>query len=228
MRPHGAAFDLVAGLGRLLALRQLGWDQIPVRMVADTNKAAALARLSENVTRTNLTPVDEALQLHTLVETHPQGTIGVADAIGRTQTWVEDRLDILTWPECLIEYVADRRISLAAAKHLARIEDPVTLEMYARDAANNGITARTAANWRAQAAGQAPLENALPENGVPAPRETVKTTVTAVCFCCREEKGIDETRAVRICAGCLTQLGTEPSSNDDRSAPTDRPPPTPD
>ena len=212
VRPHGASWELVAGLGRLLAVRKLGWAEIPVQIRTLDDTAAALTRLSENVIRSNITPVEEAMQLHTLVEANPQGTIGVAQQLGRSQTWVEDRLDILTWPDALIAHVHDRRISLAAAKHLARISDPVTQAMYINDAARNGISSRTAAQWRASANADAaggPDQSVFSEEIQISP---MTTTTFVICFCCREQKLIDQTRAARLCNDCALHLGTAPSA----------------
>lgn len=212
LRPNGTRFTLVAGLGRLLACKQLHWHTIPARILQADDHKTALATLSENVTRSNLSPVEEALQLATLVETHPQGTIGVSDQLGRSQTWVEDRLDILTWPTKLIEQVHARRISLAAAKHLARIEDPTTQAMYVHDAAENGISARTASLWR-QSAASAPYDSAdASEKSVTAPLSPLETTTTCVCFCCRNSVGIEDTRQARICSRCCLELGAAPST----------------
>lgn len=212
VRPRGDAWELVAGLGRLLACRQLGWPEIPAQIRPADDADSALARLSENVIRSNITPVEEAMQLNTLVETHPQGTIGVAKQLGRSQTWVEDRLDILTWPADLVAHVHERRISLAAAKHLARISDPVTQTMYINDAARNGISSRTAAQWRASANADAGDPADTPAFSVESPISPVLTTTFAVCFCCRNPKSIDETRAARICNACALELGTAPST----------------
>jgi len=212
VRPLGNGYELVAGLGRLLAVRSLGWPEIPANVRPGNDTDSALARLSENVIRSNITPVEEAMQLHTLVEADDQGTIGVAIQLGRSQSWVEDRLDILTWPANLIAHVHEHRISLAAAKHLARISDPVTQTMYINDAARNGISARTAAQWRASANADAGDGPDPPDFSVGTPISPVQTTTFAICFCCRQPKSIDETRAARICSDCALQLGTAPTA----------------
>lgn len=151
------------------------------------------------------------MQLHTLVEADPQGTIGVAQRLGRSQNWVEDRLDILTWPDALIGHVHERRISLAAAKHLSGISDPVMRDLYIADAARNGISARTAAQWRASANADAAGDDPTSEKSEEFPISPVLTTTFVVCFGCRENKSIDETRAARLCNQCALELGTAPS-----------------
>lgn len=211
LRHRNSRYFLIAGLGRYLACRLLNWQEIPAHILQGNDHTAALATLSENVTRTNLNPAEEAIQLSTLVEAHPEGTVGVAQQLGRSQAWVEDRLDILTWPEQLIHEVAARRISLAAAKHLARITDPSTQAMYIRDAAENGITARTAAIWK-QAAETAHYEpNDASEKSVPQPLSPMQTTTVVQCFGCRELKDINDTQPGRICSACCLQLGTAPN-----------------
>ncbi|MEE8478132.1 MAG: ParB/RepB/Spo0J family partition protein [Gemmatimonadales bacterium] len=144
-------FTLVAGNNRLLATKQLGWPLITAIIVPDDPRSTATIRLTENLTRANLSPLEEAAQLEQLVRIHPEAVHGVADLINRNPDWILGRLDLLSWPPLLQEAVHKNLISLAAGSHLARIQDPERQERYVKYAANHGITASTAALWRRDA-----------------------------------------------------------------------------
>jgi ParB/RepB/Spo0J family partition protein len=211
LRPAGHRFTITAGNNRFLAAKKLGWNTIPAHVIDDDDRNSALRRLSENVTRSNLSPVEEALQLATLVEQHPDGTIGLADALGRTQAWIEDRLAILTWPANLIEHLHARRIKLGAAKHLAQIPDPATRDSFIRDAAQNGITANTARLWKAHAMSELAAQNDLPLPALGAPDQKTITHTLVHCFTCREYKPIEDTAPARVCSACRLELGLSPT-----------------
>lgn len=201
-KTHGA-YVLIAGVGRLAAVRSLGWTEIPVTVIIASDVQSSTIRLSENVARSNLSPVEEATQLAHLVEQNPNGVDGVATAIGRAQSWILDRLEIMDWPDALAQQVHEKRISLAAAKRLAKIQpDELRLQRIA-DAAHHGINAATAALWL-QASRWSPAEQ--PNSQTPPPVDVVPryTTTTRVnCFVCRNDTPLERSHPVRICDPCL-------------------------
>lgn len=59
VRPRGGGFEIVAGERRYRALRQLGWERAPVRIVAFDDVQAELAGAVENLNREDLSPLEE-------------------------------------------------------------------------------------------------------------------------------------------------------------------------
>jgi ParB/RepB/Spo0J family partition protein len=210
LRRNGTTYELVAGLHRIHAYTQLGKSAIPATIHKMTERTAGTARLAENVHRSNLTPIEEAQQLHPLVEAHEQGTIGVAAALGVTATWIEDRLELLTYPASLIEALHERRISLKAAGALVRITPENLRNEYIYHAIQHGITARTAALWLQQSQDHDRPQATLSENLSAYPQETVLTTTTATCIRCERTTPLENTRPVRICGDCLAAMADPP------------------
>ncbi len=199
-------YVLVAGVGRLAAVKSLGWTHVPVTIIIASDVQASTIRLSENVARSNLSPVEEAAQLAPLVEANPRGVDGVAVAIGRAASWILDRLEILDWPDILAQHVHEKRISLAAAKRLTRIQPDELRTQRINDAAHHGINAATAALWL-QASRWSPADppeqaNVLP----PAVQPQYKTTTLVNCFVCRSDAPLERTHPVRICHPCLASI----------------------
>jgi ParB/RepB/Spo0J family partition protein len=227
--PTGDRYTLIAGQHRLAAARALGWTTIPAIVSQRTPAIAAAIAAAENIARHNLSPVEEAVALAPLVEMHTDGTIGVARDLGRTQTWVEDRLEILTWPEDLINALARRLIPLGAARHLARIPNPELRSLRIRDAALHGINTRTAALWYQDSLRVDAPEEPPPDFSDPQHNLEIETTTRIRCFACRELTELSNLKTYNICTRCILELTQPPADQQPHNnTPTQSPtPPTP-
>lgn len=206
LRKKDDRFELIAGNHRFLAFQRLGITTIPACLIECDDNQAALTRLSENAARTSVTPVEEARQLHHLVEIDPNGVDGVALKIGRSVDWILNRLEIMSWPGALIEYVHSKKISLAAAKRLAQIKpEPLQLS-YIHDAAEHGINTRTATLWLQQSRSQSPQNFEPSEKTRKDPILEYKTSTEVNCFTCKEMIPLENTHSVRICHECVEAL----------------------
>ena len=203
---HDGNYELVAGRRRLAAYHQLGLPTIPATIQHGDERAIKTARLAENTARSQLTAVEEAMQIAELVELHPNAVEGVADDIGRSVTWVLDRLEIRNWPDELQAAVHDRHIGIGAAKHLARIADIQVRDIRIRDAVRNGINTRTADLWRRDANVAEPTESNVSEKGGRNANMRNEITVNVVCTLCRTPTPIAQALSVRVCNDCLSGL----------------------
>ncbi len=206
LRPHGDRYQLIAGHRRALAAKRLNWTHIHALVLTLTDHQADTARLAENALREQLTPIDEAAQLHDMINAHPDGVDGVALALGRSATWILNRLDLLTMPDALQRAIHTGSISIAAATRLARIQPPPLRDQRIADASHHGINARTAALWlqdSQQSAAPQPTDlTAPPDPGPPA----YQTETRARCTLCSELHPIAQTQNIRICNECHTTL----------------------
>lgn len=203
-------YEIAAGVHRHAAALFLGWTQIPARVMLTNDHNTALIRLAENVTRSNLSPVEEAQALAPLLEQPDTGTDEIAHAIGRTRTWVESRLEILAYPADLIAHLHTRKISMAAAERLAQIPDPERRATCIREAAAHGISARVAALWLQDALANAGTEETLPEKARFQPISEFQTVTLTNCFACRQKVELTRTHSVRICDHCIAELHQTP------------------
>lgn len=211
LRAVDGRLEILAGRRRLAAFKLLGRASIPATIRETTNHQAATIQLAENVARSNLSPVEEATQLASAVKEHPAGVDGVAAAIGRSVNWVLDRLDMIDWPESLLTHVHTAKISMAAAKRLARIAEPERREYYIDQAARCGINARTAALWLQDANSIPTSDNQLSEKCVPATNTTYRTKTEVECFVCNEWRDLAQTTPARVCHQCINDLGHGPT-----------------
>lgn len=208
VRHYDTRYVLIAGLNRLEAYKLLQRTEIPAHIVPADNSAAATMRLTENLTRTNLSPVEEAAQLHDLLEATAGGVEAVASSIGCSVNWVLDRLEILDWDPELQQAVHDKQISAAAAKRLARITDPETRRNYVRQATVHGISARTAALWLQDSITLAQPPSDLSENVISKGRTESPPVTLIDCYFCGTKHNIIDTRPVRLCPTCIAAIQT--------------------
>ncbi len=211
LRNHDGHLKILAGRRRLAAFQLLGRATIPATIRETQDHQAATIKLAENVARSNLSPVEEATQLGLAVQDHPAGVDGVAAAIGRSVNWVLDRLDMIDWPESLLTHVHTAKISMAAAKRLARIAEPERREYYIDQAARCGINARTAALWLQDANSLSTSDNNPSEKCVPVTNTAYRTKTEVECFVCNEWRDLAQTTPARICHQCIAQLGKGPT-----------------
>jgi len=206
LRPRGDGFELIAGRHRLEAFRLLAWPHAPAIVKHVTDYQAGMLRMSENVSRSQLSPAEEAFQLAALLNETPGGVDELAGRTGRSVNWILDRLEMCDWPDDLMQAIHHGKISLAAAKHLAKIPDPETRALRVRDAALNGISARTASLWLQNALADVQADFVPPENCSQLTNSEYETTTFCNCVCCKRKTELERTRYVRICTDCLGDL----------------------
>lgn len=206
VHPTGDRYTLIAGRHRAAAFHKLGRPTIPALIVEATDMQAATLRLAENVTRSQLSPIEEANQLAALLASNPGGVDAVAEDLGRPALWILDRLEILAWPDALHAHIHARRISLAAARILVRITPPELRDRLIHDAATHGCSARTAQLWLQTSHHDDPVDPA-PSEFLALPAVTkYETTTRTECVLCRHLKDIATTHVYRICDPCYVEL----------------------
>ena len=128
VRPHpdqDGRFQLVYGERRLRAAIAAELTRVPVEILAHSDDQMIEIGLAENIQRQALTPLEEARGLQVLMDRHGYSQRTLADRIGKTAGYVQNRLDLLRAPEDVQRLVAQRPDSLRAARSIARLPDPV-------------------------------------------------------------------------------------------------------
>src|SRR4051812_21815406 len=136
-------FELIAGERRWRAARMAGLTAIPAYVRSDTDDASALElALIENAAREDLTPVEEARTLSTLINDLGLTQAALAKRIGRSRSDVANTLRLLDLPDEVLDLVADGRLSKGHGKSLLALADPARRSELARRAARNGWSVR--------------------------------------------------------------------------------------
>jgi ParB family chromosome partitioning protein len=118
---HGK-FEVVAGHCRLRAGRVAGLETLPCLVRNLSDRIVAEIVLAENLQRSDLSPLEEAIGVARLAATGACPD-EVAHVCGRSVGWVQLRLDLLGLPEEARDAVDKRRLSIGAAMALRHVPD---------------------------------------------------------------------------------------------------------
>jgi ParB family chromosome partitioning protein len=126
--PKEDHYELIAGERRLRAAKLAGLDMVPV-VVRDANEHQKLEiAIIENVHRSNLNPIDEALSYRKLVEEFNYSQDQVAQAVGKSRVSVANKIRLLGLPSEIKKAIKEQKISEGHAKALLSVTDPRKLD----------------------------------------------------------------------------------------------------
>lgn len=151
LRKRGERYEVIAGHRRLMAHRHINYPVIAsiVREADDTTTDAM--KVHENLYRADVNPVDQAVFLHEYMERAQLTPEGLAEQLNRSVNWIYSRLELLQYPDYLIEFIGEGKLSMATASILNQIQNPAIKEKFCRDAAIIGLSATRAKFWLNQA-----------------------------------------------------------------------------
>ncbi|MEI5679047.1 MULTISPECIES: ParB/RepB/Spo0J family partition protein [unclassified Mesorhizobium] len=143
-------YEIIAGERRWRAAQRAGLTEIPV-IVRDVNDRTALElAIIENVQRTDLNPVEEALGYQQLIDDHSYTQADLGQVIGKSRSHVANTLRLLKLPDVIRDMLVDGALSAGHARALVSAADPAGL---AKRIVEEGLSVR-----QAEALAQLPAE----------------------------------------------------------------------
>lgn len=116
-------YQILAGERRWQAARRAGLSEVPVILRETTSPEALELALIENIQRTDLNCIEEALAYQRLVDefhfTHEQ----IAQRVGKNRSTVSNLLRLLQLPRELQEDILNGRLSMGHARALLALSD---------------------------------------------------------------------------------------------------------
>jgi len=135
-------FELLSGWRRYHAVKQLGWPEIPVDLVDVDDRAAMLMILSENFSRKDLTPIEEAKQFQ-IARNSGLDEEDIASALkpAKSVPYVSNRLRLLKLAPKVQDLIHEGKVSPGHAEHglLRLLEYPERQIFWANCVAKQGI-----------------------------------------------------------------------------------------
>ena len=121
----GCRYELVAGERRWRASRIAGRTAIPALLVEDAPDDRAMLELAitENLQREDLHPIDEALALGRMHQLLGYSFAQIAERLGKSKGYVQNRLRLLQLAEDLQQLVAERPDTLGHVYEIGRLAD---------------------------------------------------------------------------------------------------------
>lgn len=134
-------YEIIAGERRWRAAQLAGFADIPI-IVRDVDDRTALEiAIVENVQRSDLNPLEEALGYDQLIAEHGYTQNDLGEIIGKSRSHVANSLRLLKLPEPVRDMLSSGTLSAGHARALIPTSDPITL---ARSIVAKGLSVRDA------------------------------------------------------------------------------------
>jgi ParB family chromosome partitioning protein len=142
VRSIDGMYQIITGERRWRAARMAGLSEVPVMIItADDKKAAELA-LVENIQRSDLNPIEEALGFAALIEEHGLTQEEAAKRIGKSRSAVTNSLRLLHLPESVRKMIETGELSTGHAKVLLGMSNPDSIEKAALQIITRDLSVR--------------------------------------------------------------------------------------
>ncbi len=121
-------YQIVTGERRWRAARMAGLSEVPVIIIVADDKKAAEMALVENIQRSDLNPIEEALGYSALIEEYGLTQEETAKRIGKSRSAITNSLRLLNLPEAVRKMVEEDELSTGHAKVLLGLNNQDRME----------------------------------------------------------------------------------------------------
>jgi len=201
--PKDGGFLLVAGHRRVDAAKAAGLGEIPAIVREGTEAENAEVTFAENFFSLDLTPVERAAAIRECLDNGVMNIEQLAKVFHRTEQWVTAQAGVTTWPPEVLHAIHNKRISVAAGRNLALIDDAQYRAFLLNNAVENGASARVTAAWLQHYQLSRPPEAALDAMPLDGPQPAAIVIPMAPCLFCVQSFRTDALNFMPVCAQCL-------------------------
>jgi ParB family chromosome partitioning protein len=124
VRTVGNNFEIVAGERRWRAAQKAQIHKLPVIIRNFTDAEVLEVAIIENIQRADLNPIEEAASFRQLMERFGHTQEMLAEALGKSRSYIANLLRLLNLPKAIQEYVLRGDLSAGHARALITIEKP--------------------------------------------------------------------------------------------------------
>lgn len=137
----GAQYEIIAGERRWRAAQRAGLHDVPIIIRDVADKQALELAIIENVQRSDLNSVEEALGYQQLIGEYDYSQNELAQVIGKSRSHVANTLRLLKLPKDVQALVSDGSLSAGHARTLVTADNPQAL---AKRIIKEGLSVRQA------------------------------------------------------------------------------------
>lgn len=149
VRPTGAdRYEIIAGERRWRAAQRAGLHEVPVLVHEVSDKEALELAIVENVQRSDLNAIEEAMGYQDLVDSYGYSQAQIAEVIGKSRPHVANTLRLLKLPDDVQGFIREGKLSAGHARTLVGADDPSAA---AKRIVAAGMTVRDAESLNARA-----------------------------------------------------------------------------
>jgi ParB family chromosome partitioning protein len=135
-------FLLIAGERRLRASKLAGIEMVPVVVKRATKKDTLVMAIIENVQRSDLNCVEEALAYYQLKNDFELTQEEVAKKIGKDRSAIANYLRILHLPREVLQFLQKEELTFGHAKVLVALKDDEKIKRLARETIDENLSVR--------------------------------------------------------------------------------------
>ena len=139
---ENGTFIIIAGERRYRAAKLAGLSSVPVTVKRVTKKETLAMAIIENVQRSDLNCVEEALAYYQLMNEFSLTQEEVAKKIGKERSTIANFLRILKLPREVIQFLQKEDLTFGHAKVLASVKDDEKIKRIARVAMDEKLSVR--------------------------------------------------------------------------------------
>ncbi len=127
LQGESSSYEIVAGERRWRAAQKAGIHDVPVLIRELSDSEALEFALIENVQRSDLNPLEEALGYRQLMDQFSYTQEKMAEALGKSRSHIANTLRLLKLPDSVQEHVRQGNLTAGHARTLVVAEDPDAL-----------------------------------------------------------------------------------------------------
>ncbi|MFN3643159.1 MAG: ParB/RepB/Spo0J family partition protein [Gemmobacter sp.] len=125
--PDGVGFQIVAGERRWRAAQMAQLHEVPVIVRDYSDQDMLEVAIVENIQRTDLNPVEEAMAYRALTDRFGHTQDKIAEALGKSRSHIANAMRLLQLPEPVLAMLTDGRLSAGHGRALVTMIDPVAI-----------------------------------------------------------------------------------------------------
>jgi ParB family chromosome partitioning protein len=135
-------FELIAGERRLRASKLAGLEKVPVVLKRATEKERMVMAILENVQRSDLNCIEEALAYFQLMDDYGLTQEEVAKKLGKERSSIANFLRILKLPRAVVDMLHKDLLTFGHGKVLASVKEKELAERLANQALTEELSVR--------------------------------------------------------------------------------------
>lgn len=184
----GDRFEVRDGHRRLLACRRVGLIAVRCIVHDENSPPPEAVKLKTNLLREDNTDAEIAVWMGELVEKHGYNLPQLCEMVGRSESWVNDRCDLLRGDVDVLTALGERKINFSQAKVLNRCPDKTWRDLGLHYAIVDHLPATKIHEWLVRNVTSGVMQQAQPDAVQPANGEVGPSGPGIVCDWCGGHK----------------------------------------
>lgn len=164
VRKKDNKYEIIAGERRWRAAKEANLEKVPcIIKEADDTQALKLA-LIENIQRENLNPIEEAYAYKTLIDEYNLTQEEVAQALGKSRSYIANTLRLLNLDEEIIDYISQGKITSGHGKALLGVKSKKDRLELAKEIVEKNLNVREAEKMASKISSKKSKEKSVEKN----------------------------------------------------------------